>query len=318
LTTLSPAELERRAATALELAELATALIADPHGQPVRALKDGVADWVTSTDIAVEQMVRDLLGERFPADGIVGEELDNSSLVAGRPVWYVDPIDGTTNFANGLRICSFSLALADGAGLAVGVVADVWRDEVFSAIRGQGARCRSGAARCRADTTLQGAVVLTELVGTVPWDGMTEIISALGRQGCATRLLGSSALCLANVGAGRAAAGVLGRAHPIDVAAGALIARESGAVVRVGAHVDGILVRRDGAGPDEPGPDELGPDELGPDELGPDELGPDELGPGPALVAAAPGVYAQFLRTLRAPSEAADAPGELEEKERLP
>jgi myo-inositol-1(or 4)-monophosphatase/deoxyribonuclease-2 len=118
-------------------------------------------------------------------------------------------------------------------------------------------------------------VVLTELVGTVPWDGMTELISALGRQGCATRVLGSSALSLANVGAGRAAAAVLGRAHPIDVAAGALIARESGAVMAVGTGVDRVL-------------------------------GPDDLGPRPALVAAAPGVYAQFLRTLRAAQEAAD------------
>ena len=80
-----------------------------------------------------------MLGQRFPDDAIVGEELDNAPFAAGRPVWYVDPIDGTTNFANGLRWCSFSLALADGAGMALGVVADVWRDEVFSAVRGQGA-----------------------------------------------------------------------------------------------------------------------------------------------------------------------------------
>jgi fructose-1,6-bisphosphatase/inositol monophosphatase family enzyme len=124
-------------------------------------------------------------------------------------------------------------------------------------------------------------VVLTELAGTVPWEGMTGLVEALGRQGCATRILGSSALCLASVGAGRASAAVLGRANPIDVAAGALIAAESGAVVRVAAHVDRAL------------------------DFGRDGLSQDELGPGPALVACAPGVYAQFLRTLRAPQEAA-------------
>jgi hypothetical protein len=111
---------------------------------------------------------------------------------------------------------------------------------------------------------------------------MTGLVEALGRQGCATRILGSSALCLASVGAGRASAAVLGRANPIDVAAGALIARESGAVVRVAAHVDRVL-------------------DFGRDGPGRNELGPDELGPGPALVASAPGVYAQFLRILRAP-----------------
>ncbi len=283
MTVLGPDELEHRAATASELASRARGLVVAPGGQPVRSLKDGVADWVTSTDIAIERLARDLLGERFPDDGIVGEELDNAPLAAGRPVWYVDPIDGTTNFANGLRSCSFSLALADGAGMALGVVAHLWHDEVFTAVRGHGANSRTGdgtgpgggPVRCRPDTSLQGGVVLTELVGTVPWGGMTELIGALGRQGCATRVLGSSALCLANVGAGRAAAAVLGRAHPIDVAAGALIARESGAVVAVGTDVDRVL-------------------------------GPDELGPRPALVAAAPGVYAHFLRTLRAAQEAAD------------
>ncbi len=104
MTPLSPAELGRRAATAFELAARATALITDPHARPVRSLKDGVADWVTSTDVAVEHMVREVLGRHFPGDGIVGEELDNAAVPAGHPVWYVDPIDGTTNFAHGLRI----------------------------------------------------------------------------------------------------------------------------------------------------------------------------------------------------------------------
>ena len=310
MTILSPAELSARATTAFELAQRATALVADPDGRPARSLKDGVADWVTSTDLAVEGLVRDVLGQRFPDDAIVGEELENAPFAPGRPVWYVDPIDGTTNFANGLRWCSFSLALADGAGMAIGIVADVWRAEILSAVRGKGARCRfsaeralgggpvpgEGPVRCRRDTSLAGGVVLTELAGTVPWEGMTGLVEALGRQDCATRILGSSALCLASIGAGRASAAVLGRANPIDVAAGALIARESGAVVRVAAHVDRVLDFGQG------GPS---PHDLGPDDLGPDDLGPDDLGPGPALVATAPGVYAKILRTLRAPQEAA-------------
>ena len=317
MTVLSPAELAARATTAFELAQRATTLVADPEGRPDRSLKDGVADWVTSTDLAVERLVRAVLGQRFPDDAIVGEELENAPFAAGHPVWYVDPVDGTTNFANGLRWCSFSLALADGAGMAVGMVADVWHAEIFSAARGQGARCHYGAGpalgrgtapgegpvgrsegpvgwrevptHCRRDTSLAGGVVLTELAGTVPWEGMTGLLEELGRQWCATRLLGSSALCLASVGAGRASAAVLGRANPIDVAAGALIAHESGAVVHVAPHVDRVL---------DFGPVRLGPGpNVGPGELGPGELVPGELGPGPALVACAPGVYAQVLRS---------------------
>ncbi len=312
---LGPAELSARASTAFELARRAAALITDPGGRPVRSLKDGVADWVTSTDLAVEHLVRDVLGQRFPDDALVGEELENAPFVPGRPVWYVDPIDGTTNFANGLRWCSFSLALADGAGMAVGIVADVWRAEILSAVRGQGGRWRSGTlpglghgpvtgegpARCRDETGLAGGIVLTELAGTLPWEGMTGLVEALGREGCAARILGSSALCLASVGAGRASAAVLGRANPIDVAAGALIARESGAVVRIAPHIDRVL----DFGPDSAGPDSVGPDSVGPDSVGPDGVGPDSVGRGAALVASAPGVYAQLLRILRAPQEAA-------------
>jgi myo-inositol-1(or 4)-monophosphatase/deoxyribonuclease-2 len=275
MTVLGHQELRVRAEAASELADRATAMITDPDRVPERSLKDGVADWVTPTDLAVEQMVRDLLRLRFPDDGVVGEELENTPVAPNQPVWYVDPVDGTTNFAHGLRSCSFSLALADEAGLAVAVVADVWRNEVFSAVRGQGARCGPRSARCRTDTSLTGSLVLTELAGAAPWDGMTDLVVALGRRSCATRILGSSALSLANVGAGRAAAAVLGRANPLDVAAGVLIARESGALVSVGTAVDRVL--------------------------GPDDPVLDKWGPGPALVAAAPGVYPHLLRVLHQP-----------------
>jgi myo-inositol-1(or 4)-monophosphatase len=146
-------------------------------------------------------------------------------------------------------------------------VADVWRAEVFSAVRGQGARTSAGALRCRPDTHLEGSLVLTELEGAGPWAGMTGFIDALGQRSCVTRILGSCALSLANVGAGRAAALVLGGAHPIDVAAGVLIAREAGAMVHVSTTVDRVL-------------------------------GPDHLGSWPALIAAAPGVYAHVLQAL--------------------
>ena len=66
---------------------------------------------MTSTDLAVEALVRDVLGHRFPDDAVVGEEIANDPVPTGRPVWYVDPVDGTTNLVNGLRICSFSLAI---------------------------------------------------------------------------------------------------------------------------------------------------------------------------------------------------------------
>ncbi len=271
MTVLDRADLDARAETALELAKLAVALITDPRGPTERALKDGVADWVTSTDLAVEALVRDVLGHRFPDDAVIGEEIANVPVPNGRPVWYVDPVDGTTNFVNGLRICSFSLAVADNSGAAIGVVADPWRNEIFSAVRGAGACCGDQPLRCRDDTALEGGIVLVELLGTRLWDGMIDVMSALEEKACVTRVIGSCALSLANVASGRAAGLVLGGANPIDVAAGVLLARESGAVVKVGPAVDRVL-------------------------------GPAELGSGAALLAAAPGVLAALLEAVSRPT----------------
>ena len=271
MTILDQADLNIRAKTALELASRAVTLITNPRGPTEHALKDGIADWVTSTDLAVERLVRDVLAERFPDDGVVGEEFHNAPVPRGRPVWFVDPVDGTTNFANGLRICSFSLALADDAGVAIGVVADAWRNEIFSAVRGAGARCGDQPLHCRPDTTLQGGVILIELLGTRLWHGMIDLMNALEEERCVTRVIGSCALSLANVAAGRAAGVVLGGANPIDVAAGVLLARESGAVVRVGPAVDRVL-------------------------------GPAELGSRPALLAAAPGVLSALLEAVSRPT----------------
>jgi myo-inositol-1(or 4)-monophosphatase len=207
------------------------------------------------------------VSRQFPEDAIVGEELTNVPTGTGRPVWYVDPIDGTTNFVHGLKWCSFSLAVADSAGIALGVVADPWRRELFVAPRGQGARVNAAPMHYRDDVSLEGGLVLTELLGPGPWPGMTALLEDLGRSGCVARILGSSALSLANVAAGRAAGLVLGGAHPVDVAAGVVIAREAGAVVRVGAKAARAL-------------------------------GPDELGAGAALVASAAGVVGLLFEAL--------------------
>ena len=76
-----------------------------------------------------------------------------------------------------------------------------------------------------------GTVLLTELNGHLPWPGMYQMIDALGERHCTVRVMGSSALSLAQLAAGRAAAVVLGEYHPVDAMAGLLIAAEAGAVI---------------------------------------------------------------------------------------
>jgi len=215
--------------TALSLAAWAVGRIAD--GPAGACTKDGAADWVTAVDLQVEREVRGRLSARFPGHRIRGEEFGGHAGTEG-PVWYVDPIDGTTNFVHGLPWCSFSLAVADELGAAAGVVADPYRAEIFSAVRGRGARCDGAAIHCSTATSLRGGVVLTELSGTRVYGGLPEMMAELSRQGCVTRIMGSSALSLASVAAGRGLAAVIDSYETWDVLAGALIAAESGAIVR--------------------------------------------------------------------------------------
>ncbi|HTT92710.1 MAG TPA: inositol monophosphatase [Acidimicrobiales bacterium] len=207
-----------------------------------RSTKSGPSDWVTVVDIGIEQHVRQELLAAFPGHLIVGEEFGGTAdFTVGTPLWYVDPVDGTTNFVHGLPWSSFSLALADDEGLVLGIVADPHRREVFSAVRGRGARVDHEVVSCAGGTDLVGGLVLSELAGTACWPGFTDMVCELSRRECVTRVLGSSALSLASLGAGRATGIVLGGFDPIDVGAGVLIAREGGAVVRTGRAASRVL-----------------------------------------------------------------------------
>jgi myo-inositol-1(or 4)-monophosphatase len=194
--------------------------------------KTSGADWVTETDLAVERHVRAAVQARFPEHRIVGEEYGTTDAGAGAAAtWYVDPVDGTTNFVHGLPWSSFSICVVDDEGPAVGAVADPYRGEVLSAVRGRGARRNGEPSRCAQTDTLVGGIFLTELTMQSLWPGQSALMGALAERGCVTRIMGSNALSLASVGAGRASATLIGRFGPIDCHAGTLIAREAGASV---------------------------------------------------------------------------------------
>ncbi|KAB8195777.1 inositol monophosphatase [Nonomuraea phyllanthi] len=203
-------------------------------------IKNHQADWVTAADLEIEQEVRRRVAETFPHHRVVGEEYGDTG--SGAVTWYVDPVDGTTNFVHGLGWSSFSLAAADERGAAAGVVADPWRGEIFSATRDGGAQIFTGvrdggadpdgqATTCSAAESPSGGLVCTELRGGQVWPGLTAMMETLAEQHCGTRIMGSTALSLASVAAGRCVATVTDAYNTWDVLAGALIARESGAVV---------------------------------------------------------------------------------------
>ena len=200
------------------------------HQRPTAVeVKAGPADYVTDTDRDIETYVRERLAEFFPEHAVLGEEFGGEAAPSA-PTWFVDPVDGTTNYAHDLPWHSFSLALHDAEGPLVAVVADAGRGEILSAARGLGARRDGVPIRASTATDLAGTVVLTELASHTPWPGQLAFLGRMAKREATVRVMGSSALALATVATGRAAAAVLGGAYQTwDVAAGALIAQEAGA-----------------------------------------------------------------------------------------
>lgn len=223
-------DLDRALEVATRLADEAAELIRRPRPEAVRE-KDGPADIVTDTDEAVERHVRETLAAAFPGHGIVGEEYGVTAGAPDAPHWVVDPVDGTTNYAHGIGWCSFSLGLAapDGTPL-LGVVADPWRRETFTAVRGRGARLNGTPVHAAPHTTLTGHVFLTEWAAHAHWPGLDALLSDLADRHCTVRVMGSTALSLAQVAAGRATAAAIGSFHHVDGLPALLIAREAGAV----------------------------------------------------------------------------------------
>jgi myo-inositol-1(or 4)-monophosphatase len=225
-------------------------MAADPSGFAVRTKQP--RDFVTAVDFASERAVVDALLAQQPGDAVLSEE---QGPLHGNPSssrrWILDPVDGTTNLIHGLPAYAVSLALAVEGRLEVGVVHDVPHDEVFVAERGRGAwRLQAGQwhrLRVTPQDNLAAAVVATSAPRTsdpdVPfaWRPFAEVM----RQAAAVRRLGSAALDLAWVAAGRLDACFDRGLAPWDVAAGALLVREAGGRVTTFDRQDDVLAIRE-------------------------------------------------------------------------
>jgi myo-inositol-1(or 4)-monophosphatase len=192
------------------------------------------ADLVTEVDVLVERRVRDVIGRHFPEHGFVGEEMGGTPE-PGVPCWYLDPVDGTTNFANAVPWNAFSLALVVDGSPVVAVVADPWRGDLFEAVSGRGAWLNGSQLRIAGahglEDPLAGRVVSTELAGHVPWPGMLEMLAMLGDRFCTMRIMGSGTMTLVGIAAGRGVGAVIGQFGAVDHVAATLIVHEAGGVV---------------------------------------------------------------------------------------
>jgi len=224
--------------TAIEAVVRAGKLQMEQFGLDFEIEKKGTIDLVTEVDLAVERMFRALVAERFPDHQVLAEEMGGSAVAPEGPCWVFDPIDGTTNYAHGIPIFCASLALEIDGVAEVAAVFDPNRQELFTAERGGGAYLNGRRLHVSAAASLVDAVVVTgfpyDVHGRV--DEIVGLFGAFVGQARAVRRLGSAAIDLCYVAAGRMDGFWESDLKPWDVAGGALIVAESGGRV---THMDG-------------------------------------------------------------------------------
>jgi myo-inositol-1(or 4)-monophosphatase len=198
-------------------------------GSGVHIEKKGAIDLVTEVDVAVERMFRALIAERFPDHDVLAEEFDVQSTGA-RHRWVFDPLDGTTNFAHGVPIFCASLALEVDGEAEVAAVYDPNRRELFTAERGVGAWLNGRPIRTSAATTVLDSILVTGFPYTVHEDPepFLRVFGRMLQHARAVRRLGSAAIDLCWVAAGRMEAFWEQHLNPWDTRAGALIVQEAG------------------------------------------------------------------------------------------
>jgi myo-inositol-1(or 4)-monophosphatase len=216
--------------TAIEAVVHAGQLQLARFGTEMRVDKKGAIDLVTEVDLEIERAFREMIAERFPDHQVLAEELGGSATVPAGPCWVFDPIDGTTNYAHGLPIFCASLAFEVGGVAEIGAIYDPNRRELFTAERGGGAFLNGRPLRVSAAETLLDAVLVTGF----PYDVHQRVDEIVGLFGAfvgrarAVRRLGSAAIDLCYVAAGRMDGFWESDLKPWDIAAGALIVAEAG------------------------------------------------------------------------------------------
>jgi myo-inositol-1(or 4)-monophosphatase len=231
--------------TAESIAREAGALLREFYRKGVRAEYKGDVDIVTEADRASEKLIVERLGAAFPQHGIYGEEGTRSGLDSNYR-WYVDPLDGTTNFAHGFPVFGVVLGCEHRpAGLAAeqdgemiaGVIYDPLRDEMFSAERGAGAALNGEPIHASRTTRLQESLIATGFPSKKRHESPNvHFYQEITLRSHGVRRAGSAALDMAYVACGRLDGFWEFRLNPWDTSAGYLLVEEAGGTV---THFDG-------------------------------------------------------------------------------
>lgn len=231
------------------IAREAGALLMQYFHQGLKIEYKGDADLVTAADRASEKLIRERISQQFPSHDVLGEEQGLNDL-GGDYRWYVDPLDGTTNFAHGYPVFCVSLALEHravehgaSARRVAGVVYDPTRDELFVAEVGKGAQLNGKAIHVSKAATLKECLLATGFPSHKRHKNPNiHFYHQITLRTHGVRRAGSAALDLCNVACGRFDGFWEFNLNAWDTAAGVLIVEEAGGKV---SRYDGSEFRVD-------------------------------------------------------------------------
>jgi myo-inositol-1(or 4)-monophosphatase len=226
---MNDAQLADLLTTAEEAARAAGDLLDDRWDAERTRHSKGVRDWVTDDDFEAQAVITNLIRARYPEHGFLTEEEDSSLPDQGRVCWIIDPIDGTSNYSRHVPLVCVSLAAVGDGRLLAAAIYDPARRELFSAAAGQGAARNGGRMSVSALHEPEEALVAFD------WShaetlraGLLPQLERIAPRVHTLRAVGTAALALAWVAAGRLDVYFNAALKPWDVAAGALLLQEAG------------------------------------------------------------------------------------------
>lgn len=193
------------------------------------AYKEGMNNLVTEADHAAERAILETIREHFPQHHILCEE-SGDLVMESEYKWIIDPLDGTINFAHGIPLCCVSIGVEKAGAMIMGAVYNPFLKEFFFAEKGQGAYLNETPIRVSQHVSVMHSCIVTGFPYTyldVP-NGPLECFDRFIRKGVPVRRLGSAAIDLCWVAAGRFDAYYEHKLNPWDSAAGFLMVAEAG------------------------------------------------------------------------------------------
>jgi myo-inositol-1(or 4)-monophosphatase len=215
----------------IELAQKAGEILQSGVGTDLKIRHKGRIDLVTKIDQASEDYLLGEINDRFPGHTIFTEESGHHQGHADH-CWYIDPLDGTANYAHGIPIYCVSIAYMKNQEIQLAVVLDPTRPECFSAESGKGAWLNGKPIQVSQTAELVDAILVTGFpYHTESWRNNLDNFDRFFYEAQSVRRFGSAALDLCYVAAGRADGYWQIESHAWDIAAGALIIQEAGGLV---------------------------------------------------------------------------------------